>query len=181
MRRISIVVASLAAAILALGLMPLGASAQNESPPATGQGFVGAWRLTSENPSGTSQSLLTLMGDGTVVFSPRPAVPAGEPPVVFISTGHGTWEPTGPDTAAASFTVFLTDGEGNFLWVVTDSVEMTLGPGGDTWSGPYTSTTADPSGTVLGSSPGEAAATRITLQPLATPEASPAPSAEGEG
>jgi hypothetical protein len=121
------------------------------------------------------------MDDGTVVFSPRPAAPAGEPPVVFISTGHGAWEPTGPDTASASFTVFITDADGDFLWVVTDSVEMTLSPDGSSWSGPYSSTTADPDGNVLGSAPGEAEATRITLQPLATPEASPAPSAEGEG
>jgi hypothetical protein len=139
---------------------------------------VGAWRITSENPAGSSQGLLILMADGTVIFSGRPAAPTGgEPPVVFISAGHGAWEQTGPGTAAASFTVFIADGAGNFLWVVTDSVEMTLGPDGNSWSGPYSSTTADPGGNVLATVPGTATATRLTVQPVAMPAATPAPNA----
>ena len=62
-----------------------------------------------------------------------------------------------------------------FLAVVTDSVEMTLAPDGNTWSGPYSSTTADPAGNVLNvATGGTAEATRITVQPLATPAATPA-------
>jgi hypothetical protein len=175
MRRVSFLAALLIAAGLALGTMQLGSSAQTGTPEATDQGFVGAWRITSETPAGASQGLLTLMADGTVIFSGRPVAPTGgNPPVAFIGTGHGAWEPTGPDTAAASFVVFITDGEGNFLWIVTDSVEMTLDPGGTSWSGPYSSTTADPRGNVLFISPGTAEATRITVQPLATPAATPA-------
>jgi hypothetical protein len=181
MRRVPFLTALLAIAIitaaLALGPAPLRTgAAQTGTPPAAGQGFIGSWRLTSENPSGASEGLLTLMADGTVVFSGRPVAPTGgEPPVVFIGTGHGAWEQTGPTTAAASFSVFITDGEGNFLWVVTDSVEMTLDPDGTSWSGPYSSTTADPGGNVLFISPGMAEATRIMVQPLATPAATPAP------
>jgi hypothetical protein len=176
MRRVSFLAVFLAAAVLALGSVQLGTSAQTGTPPAAGQGFVGAWRLTSETPAGASQGLLTLMADGTVVFSGRPVAPTGgDPPVAFIGTGHGAWEQTGPTTAAASFVVFITDGEGNFLWVVTDSVEMTLDPDGTSWSGLYSSTTADPSGNVLFIAPGTAEATRIVVQPLATPVATPAP------
>jgi hypothetical protein len=172
MRRVPFLAVFLAAAILALSSMQLGSSAQNATPAATGEGFVGAWRLTSENPAGTSQGLLTLMADGTVVFSGRPVAPTGgEPPVVFISAGHGAWEQNSPTTAAASFSVFIADGAGNFLWVVTDSVEMTLDPDGTSWSGPSSSTTADPSGNVLSIAPGSASATRITVQPVATPAA----------
>ncbi len=174
MRRVPCL-AVLLVAVLALGAGPLGSSAQTGTPPAAGQGFVGAWHLTSATPAGASQSLLTLMADGTVVFSGRPVAPTGgEPPVAFIGTGHGAWEQTSPTTAAASFVVFITDGEGTFLWVVTDSVEMTLAPDGTSWRGPYSSTTADPSGHVLFISPGTAA-TRIMVQPLATPVATPAP------
>jgi hypothetical protein len=163
------------AVVSLLGLVPPRTAAQTGTPAAGNQGFVGAWRLTSETPSGASQGLLTLMADGTTVFSGRPVAPTGgEPPVAFIGTGHGAWEQTGPDTAAASFVVFIADGEGNFLWVVTDSVEMTLGVDGASWSGPYSSTTADPSGNVLFIGPGTAEATRITVQPLATPAATPA-------
>jgi hypothetical protein len=78
-------------------------------------------------------------------------------------------------SAAASSVVFITDGEGSFLWVVTDSVEMTLDPDGDSWSGPYSSTTADTSGIVLFISPGTAEATRITVQPVATLVVTPVP------
>jgi hypothetical protein len=176
-RRITSLAVPLLVALLALGSVPFGVGAQTASPTADGQAFVGAWHLTSQSPSGPSQSFLTLADDGTVVFSPRPAAPAGQPPVVFISTGHGAWEQTGPTTAAASFSVFITDGDGNLMWVVTDSVEMTLGEDGTSWSGPYSSTTADPEGTVLGSAPGTAEATRLTLQPMAVPAAGPASSA----
>jgi hypothetical protein len=179
MRRVPFLAALLAGAVAAafvLGSAQLHTAAQDASAAGAGQGFVGAWRLTSENPAGASQGLLTLMADGTVVFSGRPAAPTGgEPPVVFISAGHGAWEQTGPTTATASFTVFIADGEGNFLWVVTDSVEMTLGADGNSWSGPYSSTTADPRGNVLAIVPGTANATRITVQPVATPVATSAP------
>jgi hypothetical protein len=178
-RRIALaVVAALlvvAAAAMLLGAAPLRTAAQSGTPAATAQGFVGAWRLSTETPFGANQTLLTLMADGTVLFSARPVYPGAEGfPVTFISAGHGAWEQTGPTTAAATFVVFITDGEGNFLAVVTDSVEMTLGADGNAWSGPYSSTTADPSGKVLNVSPGMAEATRITVQPLATPAATPA-------
>jgi hypothetical protein len=141
MRRVPLLAVLLAAAVLALGSGQLGTGAQDATPPAAGQGFVGAWRLSSDTPAGASQSLLTLMADGTVVFSGRPVAPTG----------------------------------GTFLWVVTDSVEMTLAPDGTSWRGPYSSTTADPSGNVLFIGPGTAEATRIMVQPLATPLATPAP------
>jgi hypothetical protein len=178
MHRVPFLAAFLAVSVVSavvLGSAPLRTAAQDATPPAAGGSFVGAWRITSTNPAGASQGLLTLMTDGTVLFSGRPAAPTGgEPPVVFISAGHGAWEQTGPDTAVASFTVFIADGAGNFLWVVTDSVEMTLGADGDSWSGPYSSTTADPSGNVLATVPGTAEATRIMVQPVATPAATPA-------
>jgi hypothetical protein len=94
--------------------------------------------------------------------------------VTFISAGHGIWEATGPDTAAATFVEFVSDGEGNFLAVVTDSIEVTLGADGVSLSGQFSSTSTDPAGAVLYVGGGTAKATRITVQPLATPVASPA-------
>jgi hypothetical protein len=67
--------------------------------------------------------------------------------------------------------VFIADSQGDFLWVVTASMEMTLDPDGTAWSGPYSSTTADPSGCIFSVVPGTAEATRITVQPAATPAA----------
>src|SRR5687768_4906096 len=79
MRRLPFLTTLLAVAVLALASVQLGTNAQTGTPPADGQGFVGAWRLTSENPSGASQSLLTLMADGTIVFSGRPRRRAENP------------------------------------------------------------------------------------------------------
>ena len=177
MRRVPFLAALLAVAVAAfvLGSAQDPTSAQDATPAAAGRGFVGAWRLTTETPFGTSQSLITFTADGTVLFSDRPVLPgdAGFPDT-FIGTGHGAWEQTGPTTAAATFVFFITDGEGTFLGVVTDSIEVSLTPDGTAWSGAFSSTTADPAGNVLFVGGGTGEATRITVQPLATPVATPA-------
>ena len=178
MRRVPVLAALLAvAAAAALALGPAGprTGAQDATPAAAGGGFVGAWRLFTETPFGPSQSLITFNADGTVLFSDRPVLPgdAGFPDS-FIGTGHGAWEQTGPDTAAATWVFFVTDGEGNFLAVVTDSAEATLGDDGDSWSGAFSSSSADPAGNVLFVGGGTGEAARITVQPLATPLATPA-------
>ena len=95
-------------------------------------------------------------------------------PVAADQSFVGAWEQTGPTTAAATWVEFVSDGEGNFLVTVTDSVEMTLGTDGDSWSGPFSSTSADPTGNVLFVGGGTVEAKRITVQPLATPLATPA-------
>jgi hypothetical protein len=145
---------------------------QTGTPPAEGQGFVGAWRLTFETPTGASQSLLTVMADGTVVFSGRPVSPAyGGNPVTFGSAGHGAWEQPGPTAAAITWVGLVTDGEGNLLAIVTDSVAANLGADGDSWSGSYSATVADPDGKVLYVGGATVQAARITVQPLARPQA----------
>jgi hypothetical protein len=179
MRRVPFAVALLAVAVVAavsLGPAQPRTDAQAGTPMA-GQGFVGAWRLTTQTPFGASQSLVTLMADGTMLFSDRPSQPGGAGfPVTFISAGHGAWHATGPNTAAATWVEFVTDGKGDFLAVVTGSVVMTLGADGTSWSGPFSSTTTDPAGKILfvGTGTVERAA-RITVQPLATPPAASPP------
>lgn len=172
MRRVTLLAALLAvASAIVLGVAQLGVRAQDGAAPAN-QGFVGAWRITSETPFGSSRSLMTVMADGTVLFTDRPVLPGGAGfPVSFISAGHGAWEQTSPTTAAATWVEFVSDGEGNFLATVTGTVEATLGADGNSWSGPFSSTSADPVGTVLFVGGGSVQATRITVQPLATPAA----------
>jgi hypothetical protein len=174
MRYIPFLAAVLVAAALILGSAPLRTRAQTGTPAATGQGFVGAWRLTFDTPLGPSQSLLTIMADGTVLFSGQPVKPAAEGvPVTFISAGHGVWEQTGPTTAAITWVGLVTNGEGNLLASATDSVEATLGVDGDSWSGSYSATVANPSGQILYVGGATVRATRITVQPLATPAGTP--------
>ncbi len=172
-----------AAAALILSAVPIGTStksgrqseSESSTPTATGNSFVGAWRVTFDTPMGPSQSLLTVMADGTVLFSGRPVSPAAGPnPTTFSSAAHGAWEATGPDTAATTWVGLVTDGEGNFLAVVTDSVVATLDASGDAWSGTYSASVADPNGNVLYVGGSTVEATRITVQPLATPAATPA-------
>lgn len=158
------------AAALILSLAPRHTSAQAGTPPAADQSFVGAWRLTFETPLGPSKSLLTVMADGTVLFSGLPVKPAAEgAPVTFVSAGHGAWRQTGPTTAEITWEGFVTDVQGDFLAIATDSVQATLGAGGTAWSGPYSATVADPTGTVIYVGGATVQATRITVQPLATP------------
>ena len=158
------------AAALVVGSAPLRTGAQTGTPSAAGQGFVGAWRLTFDTPMGPSPSLLTVMADGTVLFSGLPVKPAaGDVPVTFVSPGHGAWRQTGPTTAETTWVGFVSDGQGTFLAAATDSVEATLAADGGSWSGPYSASVADPDGNALFVGGGTVRATRITVQPLATP------------
>lgn len=174
MRRVLFLAAGLAvaAATTMLGAGRLGGGAQPATPAAVERGFAGAWRVTFETPTGPSQSLLTVMADGALLFSGRPVSPAaGGFPVIFSSTAHGAWEMTGPATAGMTWVGLVTDGEGNLLAEVTDSVEATLAPGGAAWSGAYSATVNDPDGNALYVGGATVRAERITVQPLATPAA----------
>jgi hypothetical protein len=176
MLRVPFVAAVIAAAAGALffGSDQLRSDAQVPSPSTGGHAFIGSWRLTFDTPLGASQSLLTVMADGTVVFTGRPVSPATESaPVIFSSSAHGAWEQTGLTTAAATWVGLVSDGEGNFLAVVTDSVKATLAVDGNAWSGAYSATVAYPNGNVLYVGGSTVEATRITVQPLATPAGTP--------
>lgn len=174
MRRVLFLAAGLAvaAATTMLGAGHLTGGAAPATPLAVERGFVGAWRLTFDTPTGPSQSLLTVMADGTLLFSGRPVSPAaGGFPVIFSSTAHGAWQATGPAGAGMTWVGLVTDGEGTLLAVVTDSVEARLAPGGNAWSGAYSATVNDSDGNELYVGGATVQAERITVQPLATPAA----------
>jgi hypothetical protein len=174
MRRVVFLAAGLAiaAATTMFGTNQLGGGAAPGTPAAVEGSFVGAWRLTFDTPTGPSQSLLTVMGDGTLLFSGRPVSPAaGGFPVIFSSTAHGAWEQSGPTSAALTWVGLVADGEGTLLAVVTDSVEATLSVNSNAWSGSYSATVNDPDGNELYVGGATVRAERITVQPLATPAA----------
>ncbi len=75
------------------------------------------------------------------------------------------------DHRSGTATLVILIGEGNFLAAVTDSIEATLSADGNAWSGSYSATVADPDGNVLYVGGATVWATRITVQPLATPTA----------
>lgn len=176
MRRLSYLAALLLAAVAALALVftpaPLRTWAQTGTPMA-GQGFVGAWRLTvteAGNPS--IPALTTFAADGTLLNSDPPVSPAGGgAPITLDSAGHGVWHQTGPTTADLTFVWLTTDAQGTFLGTGTVSAQVTLGADGNSLQGPFSLTAADPSGKTLFQGGGSVQATRITVQPMATPAA----------
>lgn len=176
MRRFVFLTAGLAiAATTMFGAAQWGGKAASGTPEAVEGNFVGAWRLTFDTPTGESQSLLTVMADGTLLFSGRPVSPAaGGFPVIFSSTAHGAWEQRGPTSVAMTWVGLVTDGEGTLLAVVTDSVEATLSVNSSAWSGSYSATVNDPDGNELYVGGAAVRAERISVQPLATPAATPA-------
>ena len=103
MHRVPFLVAGLAVAAAAMmfaSTQPR-TGAQTGTPTAVEQGFTGAWRVTFDTPTGPSQSLLTVMADGVVLFSGRPVSPAADGfPVIFSSAAHGAWQLAGPNAAA---------------------------------------------------------------------------------
>lgn len=157
-------------AVLALGMAPLHTGAQTGTPVVADQGFVGAWRLTFDTPLGPSRSLLTIMADGTVLFSGLPVKPAAEgAPVTVVSAGHGVWRQIAPTTAEITWEGFVADIQGTFLAIATDRVQATLAADGNAWSGPFRATVVDPGGSVIYEGGATVTATRLTVQPLATP------------
>jgi hypothetical protein len=171
MRRISVLIAFLAIVLvvaLGFGPGPFQTSAQDSSPIADGHGFVGSWRLTATVPgSPSTQSLDTFMADGTYLDSDLP-VPAGaDGEAVMISTaGHGIWQQTGTTTAQVTFVDLVSDMQGHFLTSETISIQATLGADGNTFSGIFSVSVADPSGKVVAEVTGTVQGTRITLQPI---------------
>ena len=79
MRRLSMLVAMVAVTSAVVGSRQFRTDAQTSTPTATGQSFVGSWRITSESPAGTTQGLLTLMANRPVIFSGRRRRPAENP------------------------------------------------------------------------------------------------------
>lgn len=129
----------------------------------TDQDFVGSWRLKVVEANGsTSQALVTLGADGTMVTSEHPVV---TPPVaggpVFASSGHGAWRLTGPGTAVSTFVGLGCVGNGDFFGTVTIRTAVTLDDGAETFGGEFAATIADPSGQTMAVIPGTIQATRI--------------------
>jgi hypothetical protein len=166
--------------IVALGLVILGGAgpiaAQDVTAPADGHGFVGSWRgdvTFTEGPP--SYSLGTIDADGTIVVSIPPVMPWPGAPgdVLFTSSGHGAWEPTGADSAIVTFVALVADGQGNVFGTATIRASVTLDPGGQTFSGANVVTITDVSGNTVATRQGTIQGTRVVAEApaMATPAA----------
>jgi hypothetical protein len=178
MRRATLVVSILA--FVLLGLFAANRSPvtnAQEATPMAGQEFVGSWRLTvAEAEAPPFLALGTFGADGTVVVSPPPVVPPsphGPATVVHTSAGHGAWEVTGANTAIATFVLLAADEKGNPFATRTIRGSLMLGADGQSFSGEFEATVADPAGNVMAIESGVIQATRLIAEAPGTSRATP--------
>jgi len=180
MRRLPVLLSVVAVVLLGLvaGAHIGPATAQEGSPTAGGLDLAGSWRVVISTTDGrTFLTLSTFGADGTVVSSGLPAqqAPPGTPPgVVFVGTAHGAWEATGSDTANATFVHLRASGEGQPLGTITPRLAITVGADGQTFSGEFVTTLADPAGATLATFSGTVQGTRIVAE-APSAAATPAP------
>ena len=188
MRRASVLLSVVTLVLIGLlvGGRVLGTTAQDASPVAAGQSFVGSWRITVNGVPNAPllPTIATFAADGTFIHTTPPVVPAlpGSPyRLVFFSAGHGSWASAGMGAATVTFVHLTTDENGTYLGTQTVQGGLQLDGGGDDFTGVFTVEEADPLGNVVDSFAGTVRATRIAAEPLETsavgsPEAStPAP------
>jgi hypothetical protein len=120
-----------------------GLAAAQEATPTASHPLVGTWNVT--DPTGTT-SVIAFTGDGFVVDT----APGG-------GTGYGSWNPTGPDTAA--FTLVIQSAE---TTVLRGTIRVSAD--GDAFTATYDYAVG--SGGALGDrGTGQATATRVSKEP----------------
>jgi hypothetical protein len=169
-------------AVLALGGVLLASrtglsNAQDEPSGPARQDFVGSWRLiiTSQGRPPIS-TLATFTSDGTLSAAIPPVMPArpGSPyKLLFTSTGHGVWIGSGESSAAITFVVLRRDEQGNDLGTTTFRGTWQVGKDGQAVSGPFTATIADPTGKAVSTFTGTVEGSRIAVEAMGTPAATP--------
>lgn len=110
-------ISGLGAGGLGLALAVKGAAAQDATADMATHPIVGAWLVPPRDPNGGFDTVV-FGADGSVVqgFAASAFGPAG---VVFSSPGVGTWEPTGPRSAAFTAVTVNSDVTGTNLGTVT--------------------------------------------------------------
>lgn len=159
--------------IVALGPTPhLGAQGGTPTPP--GHAVVGAWQITVSSPAfPPSPSLVTFTTDGTVLVADPPVTVEGPGRVAFVSAGQGSWQATGPDTAAFTFAELVAGPNGALFGSETVRGTATVATDGQSVSGAFSFTAQDPTGKVLASGAGTFQGRRIRVEPMATPASTP--------
>jgi hypothetical protein len=169
---------SLSFSVLALGLVSLvalgsgpRAVAQEGTPAATaGHPVVGAWLLDPDaNDPANLPSLAIFHDDGTYLEVDADG-----------GSGIGTWQATGPTTAAATFLYHGRDESGGFAGTVKIRATAAVDAAGNALTAEYTLEFIGPDGTSSGEmGPGTATAERIAVEPMGTPVGPLMPEAMG--
>jgi hypothetical protein len=163
MRRLALLatvgVASLLA-VLSIGSSPH-VTAKGATPSAmAGHPLIGAWLADVDvNDPNNPPSLIIFHDDGTYIQSD----PDG-------SNGVGTWEATGPRTAALTALFQNQTESGALAGTVKVRAAITVDASGNAWTADYTLEFIQPNGASSGQmGPGKAAGKRIAVEPMGTP------------
>ena len=175
------VVALVLLAVVALGRSGPGAVAQDATPDAVaGHPLVGSWVVIDVSEPGDTPSVTVFTGDGIVLDA---AAEGG---------AAGSWEPTGPRSAAVTFVVPVAEDEFAGSIIIRGTIEVDAA--GDAFTSPYSYTVVAADGTVVDAGRSVVEATRVPVEPIeaegtplaavptwtvATPEASPAATPAG--
>jgi hypothetical protein len=176
MRRASLIVSVFA--VMLFGFIAPGrtalTAAQDATPMADSQGFVGSWQVIVSFAQGPpSRSLGTIDADGTIVASIAPVMPWPGAPgdVLFSSSAHGAWSSTGSDSAIVTFVGLVADGQGTLFGTATFRASVTLDPDGKTFSGSNMVKIADLEGTTVATRRGTIQGMRIVAEQPEMPDA----------
>ena len=154
-----------------------GTRAQDGTPAAAGHPLVGSWEVVIDfEGAGAPEliSLVTYTTDGVVLVANAGQLP-GLPPAsgLFFTEGHGAWTATGERTADASFRFLVLDQTGGLAGTSVTRTRIEVNPAGDAYGGTFALDTLTPEGNSMGAGRGTLRATRIGVESLGTPAATP--------
>ncbi len=151
--------------------------AQVATPGPAGHPLVGSWEVVIAFEGDLAPelvSLITYTSDGAVLVANAGQLP-GLPPAsgLFFTEGHGAWASTGERTAEASFRFLVLDQTGGLAGTSVTQTTIEVSPAGDAYAGTFSLDTLTPEGNSMGAGGGTLRATRIGVEPLGTPVATP--------
>jgi hypothetical protein len=148
---------SIVGGVIGAAAVASGSTATTEPSSTEAHPMVGTWVLTdNSNPEGPSTIVGAFSSDGTFV-----QVEEGD-------VGVGVWEPTGPTSAALTFTELGSPEEGGGSFTLRATVE--IAPDGQSLTADYTVEVTGVEGVPAGEyGPGTATGTRVVVEPMGTP------------
>jgi hypothetical protein len=158
-----------AAAVLAAS-HPVRESAAQET-----SAFVGTWRVDSRMGEMSRPVRWVIASDGTAsgtVPATMPGFP-GMAPLLYVSGVSGVWAADAPNTGAMTYDMQVSDETGMVLGYFTIQGTFEVSADGQTLTGLYTTTFTDPTGATMPLGGGDLSGTRMAVEPLVTPPASP--------
>jgi hypothetical protein len=138
-----------------------GAAASTESPAGSTERHlvVGAWLLVEAEDPDSPPSLIAFTSDGIYQQADFDGI-----------NGYGSWESTGPSSAAMTFIQQFPDDEGNFGGSAMIRAAIEVSPDGQSLTANYTIEMGAGGGVPAGEyGPGAVSGTRIAVEPMGTP------------